>query len=204
MATSGDVPQWLFQLLPYNFHLPRNFLQGGIFAPEKRHQPVTDEIGSTGSNKSDYGAAQEDRCGIRLERVPVEVCETDLSARLTAQEPSKVVAGHQNRYHCQWCVEPGTGNTGHFVETEEECQGNGHGRVHAKEGGKTDKNPHRKTGGNMAGMGVEGEYFFKLLLDFIGVYHSGPGRRPLYDFAVCFVNLLDFTITLFSAIKRLE
>ena len=76
--------------------------------------------------------------------------------------------------------------------------------MYAEERSETDENPHRKTGGNMAGMGVEGEYFFKLLLDFFSVYHYGPGRRSLYDFAVCFVNLLDFTITLFSAIKRLE
>jgi hypothetical protein len=56
----------------------------------------------------------------------------------------------------------------------------------------------------VAGMGVKGEYFFELQLDFINVYHGSPGCGPLYDFAAGFVNLIDFTSRLISAITRVE
>ena len=136
--------------------------------------------------------------------MPVKVCEAEFTGRFTSQKSSQVVAGHQDRHNCQRRVDPGAGNAGHFVEAEEECQRNGKRGVQAEEGGETDKNPHRKTGGNVAGMGIKGEYFFELLLDCINVYHNGPGCRQQYDFDACFVNLIDFTIRPISDIKRVE
>jgi hypothetical protein len=56
----------------------------------------------------------------------------------------------------------------------------------------------------MPRVGIKGKYFFELLLEFINVYHGGPGCRQQYDFGVRFVNLIDFTSRFISDIKRVE
>ena len=76
--------------------------------------------------------------------------------------------------------------------------------MYAEEGSEADKNPHGKSGGNVPGMGIQGEDFFELLLELVNRYHVSLFCRPLYDFAVCFVNLIDFTSRFISDITLVE
>ena len=88
---------------------------------------------------------------------PLKILYPEFARRVTEQQLTYLVAQAENRKNGDWRVNPGTGDAGEFVQSENERRGNSHGRVNAEKGGKADENPHGKAGGDMARMAVKRE-----------------------------------------------
>ena len=72
--------------------------------------------------------------------------------------------------------------------------------MQAEERGEADERSHSETCGDVAGVGIQGQYFLELQFKFVNRYHVGLDCRQLYDFEALLVNLIGFTITIISAI----